>query len=102
MHLSFDTLSQAVNGLAKMGYTKDFNLKPDCVHCVADDLVLSPNDFEIDHIFRFEGMSNPDDSSIVYAISSIDGTIKGTMVDAYGAYADPLNTEMISKLRSKK
>jgi hypothetical protein len=102
MHLSFDTLSQAVNGLAKMGYTKDFNLKPDCVHCVADDITLSPKDFEIDHIFRFEGMSNPDDSSIVYAISSIDGTIKGTMVDAYGAYADPLNTEMISKLRSKK
>jgi hypothetical protein len=97
MHLSFDTLSEAVNGLAK-----DFNLKPECVHCVADDIVLSPKDFEIDHIFRFEGMSNPDDSSIVYAISSIDGTIKGTMVDAYGAYADPLNSEMISKLQSRK
>lgn len=102
MNLSYDTLSQAVNGLTEMGYTKDFNLKPDCIHCVADDLILSPKDFEIDHVFRFEGMTNPDDSSIVYAISSIDGTIKGTMVDAYGAYADPLNSEMISKLQSRK
>jgi hypothetical protein len=102
MNLSYDTLSQAVNGLTEMGYTKDFNLKPDCIHCVADDIVLSPKDFEIDHIFRFEGMSNPDDSSIVYAISSKDGSIKGTMVDAYGAYADPLNAEMISRLQSDR
>ncbi|MGB6035243.1 MAG: phosphoribosylpyrophosphate synthetase [Cryomorphaceae bacterium] len=102
MNLSFDTLSQAVNGLTEMGYTKDFNLKPDCIHCAADDIVLSPMDFEIDHIFRFEGMTNPGDSSIVYAISSRDGSIKGTMVDAYGAYADPLNAEMISKLQSHR
>ncbi|MFT4772125.1 MAG: hypothetical protein ACI9D1_002161 [Cryomorphaceae bacterium] len=100
MHLSFDTLSEALNGLAEMGYTKDFNLKPDCVHCVADNIVLSPKDFKIDHVFRFEGDSNPDDSSILYAISAIDASIKGTMVDAYSAYSDPINAEMISKLQA--
>jgi hypothetical protein len=56
-----------------MGYTKDFNLKPDCVHCVTDDVVLSTKDFKIDQIFRFERDSNPDDSSILYTISTIEG-----------------------------
>ncbi len=99
MNLSFDTLSEAINGLIKLGYDKDFNLKADCVHCVAEDLVLSPKDFKIDHVFRFEGMNSPDDSSILYAISSLDDSIKGTMVNAYGAYSDPIDAEMISKLR---
>ena len=91
INLSFDALSEAVNGLTKMGYTKDFNLRSDRVHCQADDIVLSPTDFEIDHIFRFEGMTNPGDSWIAYTIASRDGSIKGTMVNAYGVYSDSLN-----------
>jgi hypothetical protein len=37
---------------------------------------------------RFEGVSDPDDMSIVYAIESRDGT-RGTLVDAFGVYASP-------------
>jgi hypothetical protein len=61
---------------------------------------LYPNDFVIDKFFRFEGASNPDDSSIVYAISSKDG-LKGTLIDAYGVYADSLTNDMIEKLKFK-
>ena len=53
--------------------------------------------FYRDEFHRFEGMSNPDDNSIVFAISSNDG-IKGTLVDAYGMYADSLTESMIKKL----
>jgi hypothetical protein len=98
--LAFDTLSQAVDQLTKMGYNKDFKLKSDCVYCVADDVTLSPQDFRIDHTFRFEGMTNPSDTSIVYAISSVDGEIKGTVVDAYGVDSDPMTTEMLKKLQT--
>ena len=38
---------------------------------------------------RFEGVSDPDDMSIVYAIESRDGT-RGTLIDAFGVYSDPL------------
>jgi hypothetical protein len=48
-------------------------------------------------MYRFEGDSNPDDSSIVYAISSNTG-LKGTLVDAYGAYSENLNFDMAKKL----
>jgi hypothetical protein len=36
--------------------------------------------------FRFEGVSDPDDSSIVYAIESDDGT-RGIIADAFPIYA---------------
>jgi hypothetical protein len=76
----------------------DFNLKPDCIACKAPNIQLYPDEFIIDKFFRFEGASNPDDNAIVYAISSKDG-LKGTLVDAYGVYADSLTTEMIKKLK---
>src|SRR5205814_1517307 len=37
---------------------------------------------------RFEGVSDPDDMAIVYAIESTDGT-RGSLVDAFGVYSNP-------------
>jgi hypothetical protein len=42
-------------------------------------------------------MSNPDDNSILFAISS--GNLKGALVDAYGVYSENLTEGMIKKLR---
>ncbi|WP_290790121.1 phosphoribosylpyrophosphate synthetase [Flavihumibacter sp. UBA7668] len=95
------TVTDTLNTLNKEGYVLDFNLKSDCVECKSLNLQLYPADFIIDKFFRFEGASNPDDSSIVYAISSKDG-LKGTLIDAYGVYADSLTTEMINKLKFKR
>jgi hypothetical protein len=96
---SYTTLSQAMNALRDEGYVEDFNLKPDGLICNTLDREFNHNQFEVDKVYRFEGDSNPDDNSILFAISSDNGKIKGILVDAYGAYADPLTTEMIRKLR---
>lgn len=95
---SYDTVNAALNGLKAKGYVEDFNLAPDCIECKSQQLTLHPSDFVIDEFHRFEGDSNPDDNSIVYAISSKDG-LKGTLLDAYGPYSDSLSEEMIEKLR---
>ena len=47
---------------------------------------------------RFEGVSDPSDSSVVYAIETEDG-IKGTLVDGYNAYADPAVGEFVRAVR---
>src|SRR5688572_4742577 len=94
---SYTTLSEAINDLKKRGYKEDFNLKPTCIECAPLSLQLHPEDFVVDEFHRFEGMSNPDDNSIVFAISSKDG-IKGTLVDAYGMYSENLTAPMIEKL----
>ena len=95
---SYTTLSEAINGLRKKGYVLDFNLKHDCLICKSEDIQLQPEEFIIDEFYRFEGASNPDDSSIVYAISSKDGA-KGTLVNAFGIYADGMADEMVAKLK---
>lgn len=95
---TYDTLSAAINGLKAQGYTEDFNLESYCVVCKSNGLQLQPADFIIDAFYRFEGASNPDDNSIIYAISSKDG-MKGTLVDAYGVYSSSLTDEMIKKLK---
>jgi hypothetical protein len=98
---TYTTVTDLLKSLKDEGYTLDFNLKPHCVECRSPNIQLYPADFVIDKFFRFEGASNPDDSSIVYAISSKDG-LKGTLIDAYGVYADSLTNEMIEKLKIRR
>jgi hypothetical protein len=47
----------------------------------------SPDELTIIKIFRFEGESDPSDSSIIYIIEANDGLI-GYSMDAYGVYSD--------------
>lgn len=97
MHV-YNSLADALTGLKSRGYTEDFSLQPSCIACASLDLQLHPEHFSIDEYYRFEGDSNPDDNSIIYAISSNDG-IKGTLIDAYGAYSENLTHEMADKIR---
>lgn len=92
------TVAKLLDKLKSKGYTEDLSLKKDHLHYASGDLKLGPEDFEIDHTYRFEGESNPSDSSIVYAISSEKHDLKGTFVNAYGAYSELLSDRMIEKL----
>jgi len=84
MHLkenNYDSLVDAIEDLRVQGYKEDFNLKPKCLDCPSLKLELHPADFKIDGFYRFEGMSSPDDNSILYAISGESG-VKGILIDA--------------------
>lgn len=94
---SFDTLSEAIFALKGQGYTNDFNLHPEWIECPPLKLRLEPDEFHVDQVHRFEGMSSTDDSSILFAVSSSNG-LKGLLVDAYGLYADSLSPIMVQKL----
>jgi hypothetical protein len=93
----FETLSEAITDLKQRGYVQDFNLHPEWIECPPLNLRFRPTEFHVDEVHRFEGMNNPDDSSILLAIQSTTG-VKGLLVDAYGAYASSLSPEMIKRL----
>jgi len=99
MKESYGTLSETITGLKQDGYTLDFNMQQDCIVCKTANVSLSPEEFEIDKIYRFEGESNPDDEAVVYAISSRNNNVKGTLVNSYGLYADETSSKLIEKLR---
>lgn len=94
---TYDTLVVAINDLKRKGYTYDFNLHSDSIECPPLKLRLAPEEFHVDEVHRFEGQTNPDDNSILFAITSSSG-IKGLLVDAYGVYSESLSTTMIQKL----
>lgn len=93
----YRTLSDATNDVKRRGYTVDLNLQATCTTCPSYQLHLTPEKFTIDEFHRFEGMSNPSDNSIVYAISG--SGIKGVFVDGYGIYSESLTGDLIDKLK---
>jgi len=94
---NFETLTEAITDLRKRGYVHDFNLHSEWIECQPLNLQLKPADFHVDEVHRFEGMNNPDDSAILFAVQSPAG-VKGILVDAYGAYAESLSSDMIKRL----
>jgi hypothetical protein len=95
---TYETLSEAINDLTKRGYVFNFNLKQDCIECVENSINLHPDEFEIDEVYRFQQMSDVDDESILYAISSTKHNMKGLLVNAFGIYADSASSALAAKL----
>ena len=97
---SFGTLSETINGLIKIGYIHDFNILEGCLVCHQANLKLSPAEFHIEKVYRFEGVSDPDDQSILYVISSPKFNIKGTLVNGYGISSDENTSKIIEQLET--
>ena len=95
------TVSEVLSKLKKEGYTVDFNLAENCLVCHGNSLQISPDEFVVDNHYRFEGISDPGDAAVVYAISSDRHGVKGTLVDGYGIYSDSLTQELIQALQPR-
>ena len=95
---TYTTLSEATDDLKQRGYTEDFSLQPHALASSRKKMELHPEEFEVVEVHRFEGMSSTDDSAVVFAIESKDGT-KGILIDAYGTYSEEITPEMAKKLR---
>lgn len=97
----YTTLSEAINDLTRIGYTFNFNIKSVCIECVENSIQLQPDEFEIDEVHRFQEMSDVDNESILYAISSTKHRLKGLLVNAFSIYADTASAELIDKLNKR-
>lgn len=99
---SMTTVTEVLSNLEKEGYTIDFNLKDDSLECHGNYLRLHPDEFLIDRHCRFEGISDPEDEAVVYAISSLKNNLKGVLVNGYGISSDPLTEAMVQALKQKR
>ncbi len=93
--ISYDTVSEAVNGLKKRGFEIDFNLEENFIVCTSGK--FKADEFEIVEVYRFEGNSDPSDEAVVYAIESRTG-MKGVLVNGYGISADTMSSDLAKKL----
>ena len=76
--IHYETLVDAIQDLQKRGYLLDFNSQKQDL-CDSDAFI-------VDEYHRFEGLTDPADSSILFAIRSSNGD-KGIYVDAFGTCA---------------
>ena len=94
---TYETVSEAVNDLTKRGYTYNFQNCEGGIECTFPKIKLTPENFKINEVYRFEGNTDPADEAVVYAIESKDG-IKGVLVNGYGISTNSVVDDMIKKL----
>ena len=82
------TLSNAIELLVSRGFTANFGVVGHRLLAFDSGKTFGAHELTIREFQRFEGVSDPDDMAIVYAIETTDGT-RGSLVDAFGAYANP-------------
>lgn len=97
---NYQTAVEALQGLKEKGYTLDFNLANGTLHSSSENIYLQPEDFHITEIHRFEGMSDPGDNTIIYAIEASRYHVKGVFYNAYGVYSDDISEELLKKLNT--
>ena len=83
------TLAGVMKDLTCQGFTEQFVPVGGGVRGVHSGRTFRASQVTITAYHRFEGVSDPDDMSIVYALETVSG-IRGTLADAFGVYADPL------------
>jgi len=82
-----NSLTTCVNKVVKDGFKDSFKVMPRGLYSCANSRYFRPEQVSIVDFYRFEGQSDPSDNAIMYVIETADGS-KGTLIDAYGAYAD--------------
>ena len=84
----YTNMLEAIEELKKRGFTGNFEFLDQTFRDVDSGRTFKADELTIVEHDRFEGASDPDDMSVVYAMESDDG-LKGVIADAFGLYANP-------------
>lgn len=94
-------MEKCMHKLEADGFTDQYKVEGGKLNDLTNNKKYKPKDVKAVNFYRFEGISNPDDMSILYAIETTDGR-KGTLVDAYGFYSDDDTAEFMNQIEINK
>lgn len=97
----YTSMTEALKGLKARGFTTNFEFLNNAFCAVDSGRTFKAEELSIREHHRFEGVSDPDDESIVYAIESNEG-LCGTIADAYGVYANPELEAFMEKVKMRE
>lgn len=92
-----NTISECIRNAVKTGYTRDFFITEEGLSYNGAGKTYTPEDITIKNFYRFEGESDPADNAILYLVRTRDG-VRGTLLDAYGPYAEARITGFIKEV----
>ena len=94
------TLSECMTSLKKHGFEEEFFVTEEgCIRNYSSEKTWCAEDVKIENFYRFEGQSDPGDSSILYALETIDG-VKGMISHPYGADSDGKVEDFIKEIEN--
>ncbi|MBB2146019.1 hypothetical protein GM921_11005 [Pedobacter sp. LMG 31464] len=86
--VEMNTLSQVLEKLRLKGKDNEIRMSDHGKMQSANfNKIYTPEDLTVVKTYRFEGMSDPADSSVLYLVEDKDKNI-GYILDAYGIYSD--------------
>lgn len=91
-------MSDVVDRLTKAGYDEVFSGEAGGIRGAKKGHLHRPEELRIEQIERFEGISNPDDETIVLALRCTAHDCRGTYVAAYGKDMSSTDASMIRKI----
>jgi len=94
----YTSMTEALKGLETRGFTTNFEFLNNTFCAVDSGKTFKAEELSILEHHRFEGVSDPDDESILYAIETSNG-ILGTIADAYGVYSNPELEAFMEKVK---
>src|SRR5262245_56670999 len=91
------TLDETIDHLNRRGFTGHFGVIGEELREFRTGGTFRADEVWLCESFRIEEASDPSDTAIVYAIESRTG-VRGTLVDAFGVYADPTISEFMTRV----
>jgi len=95
-----DTLTEVISDLNKKGFTEDLRALNGVIHALKSKKEYSPEDLTIAESYRFEGMTDPSDEMVCFAIKNNQGPV-GTLVMSFNAHHSQ-ELETVQKIPSEK
>ena len=93
----YQSIVEAQTGVREKGYTEAFDWHEGQLMNADKSKAYGRDDLVIVEHYRFEGASDPGDSSILFALEASDGA-KGYAISGYGTYADEKFVQFLDDL----
>jgi hypothetical protein len=94
-------MQKCMRNLEEKGFVDEYKMENGRLQCLGNGHEFGPQDVKAVNFYRFEGVSDPDDMAILYAVETNDGR-KGILVDAYGYHADTQLGEFMQEVEIHK
>lgn len=95
------TIASSLQDAIDKGFTANYKVISQGLCLEDEQIIYTPSDVKIANFYIFDSYIDPDDSSILYLVETIDGN-KGTLLDAYGLYANPVILDFIKQVGELK
>ena len=97
-----DTVQVAIERLREQGFTDSFQAEGAGLRALETGRLIAPERLVVEAVNRFEGNSDPDDESIVFALRNRENDVRGTWVVSYGTRLDPVNAMCLERLKPRR